>query len=302
MDDEWYSGTIGEFDNARGLHSITYDDDEHAWLDLSAEDFKVLSAPTQSKTDLLASEGSNDTRLSDKSEATGDDVATIASVSSQNERSQDNSDKAKSEAIVDPVEALRAKEEAMLQQETNDGNSLLNAHAAVHAAHAAEQRQVEDGEVHEEKILAQDPAVDGAVPTTEVRAAESPSGDENSAADTESEGSTADKSSESTPTTITASVGEMDKATVGRSKSVLKVLANLKSSSVDVTKLNNKYKQDISAAAALAATIAAYADEENDDSAESKMLSQEQSIVTDQADLDDQFDIGDMDFDDEDVL
>ena len=288
LDDEWYSGTVGEFDNARQLHSITYDDDEHAWLDLSAEDFKVLDTPTQSNTE-TSSAG-----CLGKNEGT-DDAATIGSISSLNDRNCINSDKTKLEVIVDPVEALRAKEEALLQQD-EDENSLLNVHIAVHAVHAAEQRQMEDDEKQDEELKegrsqVQDSTVGAAIATAEACMAESSSSGDENIGNIECEPSTADKSSESTPTTVTAGVGEMDKANVGRSKSVLKVLAKLKNS-VDVIQLNNKYKQDISAAAALAATIAAYA-EENDDSSESKMLSQEQS------EFDDQFDIGDMDFGDD---
>ena len=316
LDEEWYTGTLGEFDASRNLHSITYDDDEQAWLDLRVEDIKLVEQQQQQQPAAASPATAVGTSVgaAGRGEEEDDDEAEEAITEEKQQESEGGADVSSTSAGLKSSQAPAAGEDAAIDGTiaSDSEGGMLAAHLKVHAAHAAAQQASDVGSGEADDAAS---AAAGGDADADADAA-SRVGQEPPSSPSPAPGAPADCSEEPvatlarkvTPTTVTASTRELgggdaeDAAAAQKTGRSWSVLGGLPEHDADLTKLNQKYSNDMSAAAALAATIAAYADDDDDDDDDSTTAAQLQKQKQDETLFEEQFELGDLDLDDEDGL
>ena len=284
-DEEWYSGVLGEFDPATKRYYLTYDDGENAWLDLQIEEIKVLEeSESQQKPAPTSKQQDDDVVLAT---ATDDSDFVTTNPAANNATQGESSCEGLSAAPTTPPKCTDTKV------------SLADAHMAVHEHHvnvnadestgAIANVAEDEGTAHEDAVATPETG-QLTPPRAAVTTVISPQLTKESA---QSVTPNVQKNgyhdnTEVTPKSVTIDMIQQEKI---RSRAVGDAIENIKKSS-DFSSLTKKYRNDGSAAAALAATIAAYAEE--DDEAVTELDDGFDDIA-------DEFDLDDIEFGDDEI-
>ena len=311
MDDEWYPGVVGDIDAEHNKQSITYDDGEFAWLDLAVEDIRLAGSSK-------GSEAQKNKNHEEKSCQSQPNAESTTEPKWSAEKSPSN------QSTTAPSDAT-----------TSRGGDMLAVHLSLHAAHTKTTTAVDEGvggdsfhatpqtrkftSVAEHRGPAGSASSPSQQPQSQQNTALSTPASVDGPATATHDGTPIEdqpsppKRLKISPTSVTAgptdstpktppangsSPLKSSDVTGGRNKRKAAEMAQ--KLAVDVATLNAKYKADMSAAAALMATIAAYADTTDDQVVQQKAAQQAQEDAALEAEFGEDF--GDLDDLDDEAL